>query len=385
MLPMVHALVEAGHDVIFAVAPGFRAEVASEGFPTRAAGLDLDELVSAAEEPKPCGGELRPDQKAARMFTQIAPRAMLKPLLTIAHEWKADVLLHEEGEYGAPLVAELLDLPNVAIGWPSPMRAAFQIERLENSLAPLWLKEGRKPYPHGGAFRDLFLDPCPPTLQTPFGLSVENARPLCPVALQPTPHRQRPAWLKAMPEAPVVHVTFGTVATYNTAHEIYIDIIEALAEESINLVITTGKGVDPDMLAFNKVNVHIEQYLPHSELLPHCDVVVCHGGCGSTIAALAHGLPVVILPRGGAVQWRNAKACEEAGAGCAIFPDHISKLNLKQTIMKVLNQTRFRSAAKKIAQEISALPPASEAVPLVERLVAERGAKRRNGENATLA
>jgi UDP:flavonoid glycosyltransferase YjiC (YdhE family) len=42
--------------------------------------------------------------------------------------------------------------------------------------------------------------------------------------------------------------------------------------------------------------VHIERYIPQSLLLPHCDLMVMHGGSNSLLAALDSGLPLVVVP-----------------------------------------------------------------------------------------
>ena len=46
--------------------------------------------------------------------------------------------------------------------------------------------------------------------------------------------------------------------------------------------------------------------------------VVTHGGHGSTLGALAHGVPVVVLPLFALDQWFNAAAVARAGAGVAL-------------------------------------------------------------------
>ena len=44
-------------------------------------------------------------------------------------------------------------------------------------------------------------------------------------------------------------------------------------------------------------NVHVSRVIPQSLLLPRCSAVVSHGGSGTLLAALAHGLPQVCLPQ----------------------------------------------------------------------------------------
>jgi UDP:flavonoid glycosyltransferase YjiC (YdhE family) len=372
LLPLAQALAAAGHELLFATAPGFHAEVRAKGFAVRAAGLDLDALIAATEVPGPQGA-LRPDQRAGRMFARIAPRAMLQPLLDIASEWRADVLVHEEGEYAAPLVAHLLGLPNVAVGYSSPMRPEQQLGLLDKILAEFWVEAGAEPRPFGGIFRCLFLDPCPPTLQTAFGLALPTARRIRPSAPkeEATP-AAAPEWRRAMPAGPVVHVTFGTVAAYNTAPEIYQAIIDGLAGEGVNLLITVGKNNDPAELGPQREDVRVERFIPHAELLPHCDAVVTHGGAGSTVAAMAHGLPLVVIPAGGAAQTRNGLACEQARIGRMVEREQVSAAVLRAAILDVLHDSGFRARARAIAAEIRHMPPPAEAVREIEELAARR-------------
>jgi MGT family glycosyltransferase len=62
-------------------------------------------------------------------------------------------------------------------------------------------------------------------------------------------------------------------------------------------VIATAPGADPG--AFDVPDgSSVHGLLSHEPLLPHASVVVCHGGMGITQRALAHGVPVVVVPWG---------------------------------------------------------------------------------------
>lgn len=383
MLPILKALAANGHEILFAAPLSFHPIIVASGFHARVAGMDMNSLIAEADKQWPHEKMVRRDQKAALMFTQIAPRALLKPLLEIAQDWKADLLLHEEGEYAAPLVAFQLGLPNVAVGWPSPMRSEFQLNLVEKEVAKLWLEAGAAPIPNAGVFRTLFLDPCPPSIQTPYGLTVKVARSIRPVDRKSTSLSSVPAWLTAMPKAPLVHVTFGTVATYNTAISTYNEIIEGLGDEKVNLVFTIGESTDSKDLVIYKNNVHVERYIEHDTLLPFCDAVICHGGCGTTISALSHGLPLIIIPQGGAVQLRNAQACERAGVGLMIEPKDVSAITIREKVLRLLADVRFRAMAEKISDEIDELPSPSDIVPTIENLINNKNSDIRKLERIT--
>ena len=46
----------------------------------------------------------------------------------------------------------------------------------------------------------------------------------------------------------------------------------------------------------DRLEVAVVRDAPLTQLLPRCDLVVCHAGWGTTIAALDHGIPVVCVP-----------------------------------------------------------------------------------------
>jgi UDP:flavonoid glycosyltransferase YjiC (YdhE family) len=67
---------------------------------------------------------------------------------------------------------------------------------------------------------------------------------------------------------------------------------------------------------FNPIpTTSIVQYIPQTLLLPHCDLLIFHGGYNSLLSALWHGLPVVITPLGAGDQLPNARQCEKLGQG----------------------------------------------------------------------
>ena len=94
----------------------------------------------------------------------------------------------------------------------------------------------------------------------------------------------------AHPRRDLVYATLGTV--YNHPR-LLADIIEALADEPLDLVVTTGgqpyEGPVP-------TNTRVEPWIPQSAILPRCAAVVTHGGYGTVSATLGHGLPMVLLP-----------------------------------------------------------------------------------------
>jgi UDP:flavonoid glycosyltransferase YjiC (YdhE family) len=106
-------------------------------------------------------------------------------------------------------------------------------------------------------------------------------------------------------------------------------------------------------------------------VLGHASAAVVHGGSGSTLGALAAGLPLVVVPLF-ADQPENARRVAEVGAGVAVEPKRENPAAttepLRAAIEAVLAEPSYRERAGALADELRAEPPADAAVPLLERL-----------------
>jgi MGT family glycosyltransferase len=174
------------------------------------------------------------------------------------------------------------------------------------------------------------------------------------------PSTETPRWAPAHEQSPLVYITFGTIAggtpegmpAYRTA-------LDAIAELPVRALFTTGRGVDAGAFGTIPANVHVEAFVPQRDVLPRATAVVCHGGSGTMLGALAAGLPMVVVPLF-ADQTHNAQRIAESGAGLAVpKPDAAT---LRAAIERVLAEASFRSNARRLAAEIAALPTAERAV-----------------------
>jgi MGT family glycosyltransferase len=154
-----------------------------------------------------------------------------------------------------------------------------------------------------------------------------------------------------------VYVTLGTI--FNRA-ERFRALLDAFAEVDCDVLVTVGRAIDPAVLRPLPANARVERYVPQAEILPAASVAVGHGGSGSTLGALAHGMPLLLLPEG-ADQFENAFACAEAGAAVVLLPDEVTPASLREALGRLLAEPQFGEAAGRIAAEIAALPGPQEA------------------------
>ena len=127
------------------------------------------------------------------------------------------------------------------------------------------------------------------------------------------------------------------------------------------MLTTIGRNNDPAELGPLPANVIVERYVPQADVLPFCDVAVGHGGSGSTLGALAHGLPMLLLPHG-ADQFENARACAVLGVAQVLMPDALTAEGVASAVRALLAEPAPRAAAGHVAQEIAAMSTPQEVV-----------------------
>jgi UDP:flavonoid glycosyltransferase YjiC (YdhE family) len=172
---------------------------------------------------------------------------------------------------------------------------------------------------------------------------------------EPVPQRS-PEW-----DPPLVYVSFGSETPASELFpRIYRNAIDALAELPVRVLVTTGR--DPVELGPVPPSVHVARWVPQSVVMRHAAVMVGHGGSGSTLMALAAGVPQALVPLfvdGPA----NAARVAELGAGIAL--DGGPEADVGGAVRELLEMPRYSWAAGLAAAEIQALPPIEDAVELL--------------------
>jgi UDP:flavonoid glycosyltransferase YjiC (YdhE family) len=145
-------------------------------------------------------------------------------------------------------------------------------------------------------------------------------------------------------------------------------ILDACADLDTRVVATTGPVIDPaDLRA--PANAEVHRFVPHVELMPQASLMVGHGGHGTTLQALAHDLPMVLMPMHPMLdQPMVARSVEQAGAG-RVVRKKASSEELRAVIASLMADGPHRDAAARLGQEIRALPGADGAADRIEGLV----------------
>ncbi|WP_029430194.1 nucleotide disphospho-sugar-binding domain-containing protein [Blastococcus sp. URHD0036] len=358
VLPLALAAAAAGHEVLVATGADRIGWVRECGCEAVAAGSAYREISGQADVRGLDGVE-----RATQMFTTIAVPPLAEDLLELVDDWRPDVLLHEEGEYAAPLVAALCGLPCVTQSWSAPARTVAGRALLQGPLQAVWRRFGAGGT--AGQVGSLYLDACPPPLQVA-DVAVVGARV---VAVHPTgfdgPPEPVHGWLESLPR-PAAYLTLGTVPRF-CRPDLLQRLVDAVAAVVPGVVVTTGPH-PPDVLRTSSPDVHAAQYLRQSAVLPHVDAVVSHAGAGTTAGALLNGVPLLLLPAGTPSQQAGAARVAAAGLGLRLAWADASPGRLRAAVAELLSRADLRSAASRAREDLDRLPRPAQVVPLVEAL-----------------
>ena len=171
------------------------------------------------------------------------------------------------------------------------------------------------------------------------------------------------AWLDEETR-PIVLVTASTV--YQRDDKLIATALEALADESVALIATTG-ALDPSTFAA-PANARVEAFLPHAPIIERAACVVSHGGMGITNKSLAAGVPVCVVPfcRD---QFEVARRVDVSNAGVRLHHKRLTPQRLREAVYATIP---MRAGAQRVADAFARAGSAPAAADVVEELLTDR-------------
>ena len=294
LLPLAAACAEAGHEVTIAAGDPFMDQLPLPTVYGMTPGTTLHEMeqevfTNHPELRDPTHGDPLGFPKA--MFGESCPRRATPVLLELFDRMRPDLVIYEVTNVGAALAADLHGVRAIAFGlglWNPFLSSLYEVALADQ--AERW--GGRTP----GALASLpggYLDVVPPSMQNPGPLPASRL----PIRSVPwAPPGPLPAWLEAPATRPRAYLTLGTVA-YGAVEVLRRAVLETAAHD-VDVLVAVGPEGDPALLGDLPANVHTERFVPQAQVLAKVDVAIHHGGAGTTLAAVANGLPQLILPQG---------------------------------------------------------------------------------------
>jgi UDP:flavonoid glycosyltransferase YjiC (YdhE family) len=178
-----------------------------------------------------------------------------------------------------------------------------------------------------------------------------------------------PAWWNALRSSrPVVHVTQGTIDNADLTRLVE-PTIEALADEDVTVVVTTGGRPVSQIRMPLPANTYVAEYLPHDVLLPMVDVMVTNGGYGAVQRALSDGVPLVVA---GQTEDKPEVAArvEYFGAGINLRTGTPSTAEVRHAVREVLGNPSFRDRARRLRSAYAERDGVTEIASVVDEVIA---------------
>jgi UDP:flavonoid glycosyltransferase YjiC (YdhE family) len=350
LVPVLATARSLGHDVLVVGPKALTDLVEGAGFPFRAGGEPPEAEVAPIREQLPVVPAAEASILGNReLFGRLAARALLPAMEAACAEWRPDLVLRDPTEYASAVVAHDRTIPVAQVGL-----SLAEVEVGSIDVAAPALEEHRvgltaavRATPYLTRF-PASLDPSPFAVTLRFREPAAVAAPL-------------PDWWPGE-GGPLVYVSFGGVLAHMTrAPAAFRAALAAVAELEARVLLTVGRAFDPVGLGPVPAHVHVERWVDQADVLDRADLVVCHGGSGTTYGALAAGVPVVAVPMF-ADQFENARRATAAGAGLTAADGDAP--GIAAAIGRVLADAAYARAAGRIAAEMAS-------VPLIDDVLAE--------------
>jgi UDP:flavonoid glycosyltransferase YjiC (YdhE family) len=358
LLPVARALRRAGHELACAAPVEAAGMVEREGLrhlpfdgvppdhPDRGAAFGRAPTLPPAEARRLVGAEV---------FGRLNTTYALPGAQAAVAEFAPDLVVHETGEAATRIAAECAGISVVGVN-PSLSLAAF-VTAMAEGTAALRAGLGLDPDADG---RQALAMPClswfPAEFDVPgapFG-DVRRHRDADLPGVAPTEDRD------------LVYVTLGSEALgIPFFAPVLRQAVAGALDAGLPVLVATGKEADPALLAGLEGDLTVRTWVDQTEVLRRARVVVCHVGAGTTLGALAAGVPLVAVPlfadQPDLAERVAAVACGRVVAPGPDLPDEVAA-----AVRGLAAQAPAGTAA--VAAQVAALPPVDDAVPWLESL-----------------
>jgi UDP:flavonoid glycosyltransferase YjiC (YdhE family) len=151
--------------------------------------------------------------------------------------------------------------------------------------------------------------------------------------------------------------------------------IAALADEPVDVALTTGYQELPEEFGTLPRNFRHAMYVPGPLMAQRADLIVFHGGHSSVMTCLKAGTPAVIIPT---ITEResNARRLAALGAGEVVMPvtgaDGEKRVDVAEfgaKVKRVLNEPSYRQSARRISESMSHFGGAQAAAERIEEFL----------------
>ena len=379
MIALGSALAGRGHQVTLQTWRRWREDVEAAGMRFEAA--PEYEVFPRRDRPlKPYAAAVRAAREMAPLIAEVAPEVLVADILTAAPALAGERAgvpvvtliphVHPGGAPGFPLYSLGARLPRTAAGrglWRTlepRMRAGLHRGRDELNEARARMGLPALERFHGGISDQLCLVATFPQFEYP------RRWPSHTHVVGPLMWEQPAEDVEPPPGGePLVLVAPST--SQDREHRLLRAALAGLEDLPVRVLATWNRRPPTGRPLPAPANAKVVEWVRYSTAMPQADVVICHGGHGTVVRALASGCAVVACPAEGDMN-ENAARLDWAGVGVRIPRRWATPRAVRLAVERVLAEPEISSRARGLADWLRVNDPGRHASELVEEFVAER-------------
>jgi MGT family glycosyltransferase len=148
--------------------------------------------------------------------------------------------------------------------------------------------------------------------------------------------------------------------------------IEALSGLRWHVVLAIGDNNDP--ASFRPLPPHFEviQHIPQIQVLPYTDLLICLGGMATSVEAMYHGIPLLMMTHGHAEPELYADNMVRLGLGKHLKRAETNTENVRNSVLQLSTDGALLHRVKDMQHVVQRDPGGEETVNRMEEYLANR-------------
>ena len=351
--PFALAFADAGHEVRVAAPASYAAALESAGYVHAPFDDAPPELIGPVMARLPSVGFEEANRVVIQdVFARIDAQAALPGLTATIEAWRPDLVLRESAELGSLAAAERAGVPHVHVCIGMHEIADQFARETTEQLAQLGRLAGLDDHWLAGALSgEVMISSVPESVDGPG----PAWRFRDPWLVDPAGELPR-SW--GDPDHPLVYVTFGSVTgSLGPFDAVFAEALDGLAGLPVRVLMTVGRRFDAQRLPPLPANACVLPWWPQDAALAHAAAMLGHGGFGTTMGALANGVPQVVAPIFTTDQVANGRHVAECGAGLTVDPGPGGVGEACALVPRLLEEPSYAEGARSRRRDRGAAAP----------------------------
>ncbi|MER7007268.1 nucleotide disphospho-sugar-binding domain-containing protein [Dactylosporangium sp. NPDC000555] len=356
LVPLAWACRARGHEVLVATTNHFVPAAQQTGLPVAGCGpgFDLWELADAGA----AYGVADAPRDHGEVLALMASRN-LAGTLSIVDQWRPDLVVAERSEYAGPVAAAARGIPYAEVHWGVSELVEYRAAARSRLADPL-REHGLTGLPEPAAV----FNPWPPSLRQSYAMDHLGLRHVPYDGASPVPD-----WMLSPADRPRICLTLGTILPHlakDNLTSFVLDLLDELARLGVEVIVAVDDEFAKRLPRVPSAVRHVGR-VPLSQVLRTSQILIHHGGQGSSLTALASGCVQVVMPKFDDM-FANADAVVASGAGLSVPLDKATPDDVAGLCRELLADPGFGAAALRVSREIQAQPAPVDAARVLEDL-----------------